>query len=58
MRNWDGGIVAMGAKVQKALRAEGINFIPIVHPAARGAIRKKERYIEHIREALDSYVMT
>jgi len=58
VRNWDGGIVAMGAKVQKALRAEGINFIPIIHPAARGAIRKKERYIEHIREALDSYVMT
>ena len=57
VRNWDGGIVAMGAKVQKALRAEGINFIPIIHPAARGAIRKKERYIEHIRDALDQLII-
>ena len=52
VRNWDGPIVAMGTKVQKALRAEGINFLPLIHPAARGAIRKKERYIQHVREIL------
>ena len=56
VRKWDGVIVAMGSKVQKALRREGIEFIPIIHPAARGAIRKKERYTEHIRETLEDLV--
>ncbi len=55
VRSWGGPIVAMGAKVQKALRADGIDFIPLIHPAARGAIRKKERYIQHVREMLSSY---
>jgi bifunctional DNA-binding transcriptional regulator/antitoxin component of YhaV-PrlF toxin-antitoxin module len=45
-------IVAMGSKVQKAMSKEGIDFIPIVHPAARGTIRKKENYAEHIRQQL------
>jgi len=59
-RNREGGwgsgdiilIVAMGNKVQKALSKEGIDFVPIIHPAARGTIRKKENYAEHIRQQL------
>jgi len=46
-------VVAMGKKVQNAMRKEGIDFIPIIHPAARGAIRKKERYTEHIRKSME-----
>jgi len=52
IRNYQGRIFAMGQLVQNALAAEGIKHTPIVHPAARGKIRKKERYIQHIKEAL------
>lgn len=45
-------IVAMGHKVQSVLSQMGIEFISIVHPAARGTIRKKENYINHIKETL------
>jgi hypothetical protein len=59
-RNKEGGwgsgdiiqIVALGNKVQKELSKEGIDFIPVIHPAARGTIRKKENYAEHIRQQL------
>ena len=53
-RKWKGNVIAMGKKVQKALKSEGIDFIPITHPAARGKIRKKELYIEHIRKAMEA----
>ena len=52
IRNSTMPIVAMGNKVQHALKQEGISFIPIVHPAARGAIRKTENYVNHIKEQL------
>ncbi len=45
-------VVAMGKKVQGVLREQGIEHISIVHPAARGKIRKTERYQEHIKEQL------
>jgi protein-tyrosine-phosphatase len=45
-------IVGMGKKVQKELVKRGIVYIGIVHPAARGKIRKKENYINHIKETL------
>lgn len=45
-------VVAMGKKAQAVLIANDIGHIPIVHPAARGSIRKKCRYESHIREAL------
>jgi len=45
-------IVAMGRTVQAALKRHHIDHIAIVHPAARGAIRKKERYAQHVKEAL------
>ena len=48
----DPKVVAMGRKVQNAMRKEGIEFIPLVHPAARGKIRKKENYIKHVYEKL------
>lgn len=47
-----GLVVAMGRKVQRALKKTGVAHLGIVHPAARGAIRKKERYSEHIRDVL------
>jgi len=44
--------VAMGRKVQKALDAVRIPYIAIVHPAARGCIRSKIAYAEHVGHAL------
>jgi hypothetical protein len=48
VRNHTGRIVALGQKVQKALTAEGIEHIPLVHPAARGKIRLRANYIAHV----------
>lgn len=45
-------VVAMGEKVQKELRQRGIDFIPIVHPAARGIWCKQEKYNELIFASL------
>lgn len=44
--------VGMGQKVCAFLRAAKIEHIPLVHPAARGAIRRKETYCAHVREVL------
>ncbi len=47
--------VAMGNKVAKWLRQNGMNdFIQIVHPAARGEIRRKENYFNHVKSKLIS----
>ncbi len=52
-KRWkEGEVVAMGRKVQKAMTEAGIPYIPIVHPAARGKIRRKANYIRHIQERL------
>lgn len=45
-------IVAMGRKVAKELIKRGVPCLEIVHPAARGEIRKKEVYCNHVKEAL------
>lgn len=45
-------IVGMGQKVQKELKKNNIKFIPLVHPAARGKIRAKDVYLQHVKEAL------
>lgn len=45
-------IIAMGKKVQKALTEMGISFIPCVHPASRGKIRRKDRYADHIKTVM------
>jgi len=46
-------VVAMGKKVEAVMAAKCIPCLSIVHPAARGRIRKKERYAEHVREVLN-----
>lgn len=48
VRAHTGRIVGLGQKVQKALAAEGIKHIPLVHPAARGKIRLRANYIAHV----------
>lgn len=45
-------VVAMGLKVSKVLQGLAVPHRTIVHPAARGAIRKKERYAKHLRDTL------
>jgi len=45
-------IVAMGRKVQEALKSADIDYFAMVHPAARGKIRRKDLYTEHVRSVL------
>lgn len=45
-------VVGMGRKVQAELRRRGIAHLALVHPAARGRIRKRARYAAHVRRAL------
>jgi hypothetical protein len=52
VEEFKGIIVGMGKKVQTRLSTLNIDHIPIVHPAARGKIRKRERYIKHVKEQL------
>ena len=45
-------VIALGDKVSKGLDNLAIKHYRMVHPAARGKIRKKENYINHTREVL------
>lgn len=45
-------VIGMGQLVSRALTEHGITHLLIVHPAARGAIRKKERYVAHVGSVL------
>lgn len=45
-------VVAMGLKVSRHLQKFNIPHRTIVHPAARGAIRQKDRYARHIKDVL------
>lgn len=45
-------VVALGKRVSTELAKRGIDHVALVHPAARGAIRKRERYINHVKERL------
>lgn len=45
-------IVAMGNKVSNKLNEMGISHIKIIHPAARGKIRLRSNYINHIKQSL------
>lgn len=47
-------IVALGQRVSRELVRRGIEHIAIVHPAARGRIRKRPRYIAHVRKSLST----
>lgn len=48
----DTTLVAMGQRVHEALAHYDVPHVTIVHPAARGAIRRKDRYARHLKEAL------
>jgi hypothetical protein len=52
VRGWTGPVVALGRKVEKALGREGRAFVFVTHPAARGAIRRRDRYVAHVGEQL------
>lgn len=43
-------IIALGRKVDSKLTKLGIPHVYMVHPAARGEIRKKQRYTEHVKQ--------
>jgi hypothetical protein len=47
-------IVALGRGVQRALGREGVGFLALVHPAARGRIRARARYRAHVADVLAS----
>ncbi len=49
-------VVGMGQLVSRELRAAGIPHLLLIHPAARGAIRKKERYAAHVARVLSGGV--
>lgn len=45
-------VIGMGRIVSRELTRRGIAHLQITHPAARGAIRKKERYAAHVGSVL------
>jgi hypothetical protein len=45
-------VVGMGAMVCWELQQHSIPHLQMIHPAARGAIRKKERYAAHVGSVL------
>lgn len=49
-------IVALGKRVSAELARRGIVHVALVHPAARGTIRKRERYHAHVAEQLAKVV--
>lgn len=56
-RETDGyAIVALGKRVSAELAKRGVDHVALVHPAARGRIRKRERYVAHVRERLSKVI--
>lgn len=45
-------IVSLGTKVCRFLCGTGIPHTPLIHPAARGKIRAKQSYINHVKDVL------
>ena len=45
-------VVALGRMVSREMDKVGLTHIRLVHPAARGKIRKKGRYILHVKRTL------
>lgn len=45
-------IVGLGKRVQRQLGALGVEHLKLTHPAARGAIRRRDRYHAHVAEVL------
>ena len=47
-------IVGRGRLAQAVLTKMGVKHTPMIHPAARGSIRKKPNYSQHVSEVLES----
>lgn len=45
-------VIGMGQIVSAELKRRGITHLLIVHPAARGSIRRKDRYAAHVGSVL------
>jgi hypothetical protein len=45
-------LVALGQRVSNELVKRGVEHVTLIHPAARGKIRKRERYHAHVKEKL------
>lgn len=45
-------LVALGKRVSAQLEAKHVDHVALVHPAARGRIRKRERYHAHVKDKL------
>ena len=45
-------IIGMGRIVQRLLKNLRVYHLPMIHPAARGKIRKKELYTRHVGDVL------
>jgi hypothetical protein len=52
VRGFNGVIVGMGRKVQGKLDKLQIPHLKLTHPAARGSIRKRGRYLQHVYDTL------
>ena len=46
-------VIALGRLVERTLRRAGTPHRYMIHPAARGTMRKQERYIAHVRAVLE-----
>jgi hypothetical protein len=51
-------IVALGQKVSRALSKHRVTHLRLIHPAARGAIRKKSRYLAHVAAGLSGATLS
>ena len=47
-------VVALGNKVSQAMEKCFLPHVKMVHPAARGSIRRRERYHAHVKEVLNA----
>jgi hypothetical protein len=47
-------VVALGRRVQAALQAAGVPYLPLTHPAARGAVRARSVYQQQVADLLRS----
>jgi len=52
IKRFDGEIIAMGRKVERVLKREGIDHHFIYHPATRGEVRNIDKYCKHVESQL------
>ncbi len=56
IKDFKSSVIGMGNKVQRALTKNNIGHHALIHPAARGKIRKTELYQAHVKKVLSSIV--